>query len=131
MRDYEAWFREQLEEFRDDPEAVADEVSLQIIADIYQAMLRHNMTKKELAGRVGVSPAFVSQVLNGKPNLTLLTLAKFAIALDLDCHVHLTPRVAEPEAQTKAQAKAAPKARRKPLQPASPRRSRRAVATPA
>jgi len=118
--DYEEWFRQQLEEFRDDPEFVADGVSLEIISGIHQAMQRQGLTKKQLAERVGVSPAFISQVLNGKPNLTLLTLAKFCIALGLDCHIELRPRPpaadaeATPQRATPRKRQAQPPARPKP-----------------
>lgn len=89
------WFSQMLEEAKGHPEFVAETISLQIIADLCEAMRRGKLSKKELAARVGVSPAFVSQVLNGKPNMTLLTLAKFAVALDLDCHVRLSAKQPE------------------------------------
>lgn len=117
------WFSQMLEESRNHPDFVAETVSLQIISDLCKAMKRHGIAKKELAARVGVSPAFVSQVLNGKPNLTLLTLAKFAIALDLECHVELRPR--DTEAATAAEQPARPK--RKAAARPSPRPAARTV----
>jgi transcriptional regulator with XRE-family HTH domain len=126
----EEWFSQMLAESRNHPDFVAETVSLQIISDLCKAMKRKQITKKELAERVGVSPAFVSQVLNSKPNMTLLTLAKFAIALDLDVHIHLSPRPEEIETEAVAQ-QAVPQQRGRQAQPRTPpRRSRRTAATP-
>lgn len=86
------WFGAELERLKGDPEFVAEEMVVQVIADLCRAMKEQKLSKKELATRLKASPAFVSQVLNGKPNLTLLTLAKFAVALDLDCRVQLTTK---------------------------------------
>lgn len=41
------------------------------------------MSRKELASRLGVSPARVSQILSGEENLTLRSLAALAWALGL------------------------------------------------
>jgi len=121
----EEWFSQMLEESRNRPDFIADEMALQIVADVYKAMLREGLTKKQLAERIGVSPAFVSQVLNGKPNMTLVTVAKFALALNLDCHIELRAKQDEaPQHSMK------PSQRRKAPKPASQRRSRRAATTP-
>jgi transcriptional regulator with XRE-family HTH domain len=50
------------------------------------------ISEAELARRLGVSRAYVTQLLGGKPNMTLATLAKIAIALD--CEVQTTLRSA-------------------------------------
>ena len=38
--------------------------------------------RADLAGRMGVSPGRISQILSGSENLTLRTLAALAVALD-------------------------------------------------
>lgn len=43
-----------------------------------------NMTQKELAGRVGISPEYVSQIEGGKKQGAVGTLKSIAEALDLD-----------------------------------------------
>ena len=51
-----------------------------------------NLTRADLASRMGVSPGRVSQVLSGGENLTLRTLASLAVALDAGFEVRLEPR---------------------------------------
>jgi transcriptional regulator with XRE-family HTH domain len=52
---------------------------------LQKAMSRNGVTNKELAERLGWSPARVSQIFaSSGPNLTLRTIAKVAHALDED-----------------------------------------------
>lgn len=50
---------------------------------IHAAMKRRNITKAELAKRMGKTPAYVTQILAENRNLTLRTIADIALALDL------------------------------------------------
>jgi transcriptional regulator with XRE-family HTH domain len=86
------WFDAQHEAFENDPEYVAEGLALDVVIALGRAMRDQGLTQSELARRIGASPAFVSQTLHGKPNMTLLTLAKFSLALGLECSVSLTPR---------------------------------------
>jgi transcriptional regulator with XRE-family HTH domain len=85
------WFSTMEQQFAHDPEYLAEKLALEIVAQLCLEMERQGLTGKELAERIGTSPAFVSQVLNGKPNLTLLTLCKFAAALGTVPRVALQP----------------------------------------
>lgn len=99
---------ELMAKFSDDPEYLAEKLALEIVAQLCLEMERQGLTGKELAERLGTSPAFVSQVLNGKPNLTLLTLCKFAAALGLVPQVVWQPLEAPtPGTQARGQAKSA------------------------
>jgi hypothetical protein len=49
---------------------------------IVAAMERANVSRTELAAKLGKGPAFVSQILSGSRNMTLKTLSDFAWALD-------------------------------------------------
>ena len=95
------WFGNKMDEFKDDPEFIAETLVLGVIACLNKALRVQGMTRSELAKRLGTSPAFVSSALNGKPNMTLLTLAKFTAALNLTVSVALTDKavmtVAVPE----------------------------------
>src|SRR5215469_6613165 len=51
-----------------------------------------NLTRADLASRMGVSPGRVSQVLSGGENLTLRTLASLATALGTQFDLTLSPR---------------------------------------
>lgn len=88
------WFDAQHESFADDPEYVAEGLALDVVVELGRAMRAQGLTQKELAERIGASPAFVSQTLHGKPNMTMLTLAKFALALNLECSIKLSPHKA-------------------------------------
>src|ERR1700735_2662389 len=50
-------------------------------------MQEHKITRAGLAARMGVSPGRVSQILGGRENVTLRTLAALIVALDgpIDC----------------------------------------------
>jgi transcriptional regulator with XRE-family HTH domain len=54
----------------------------QVTNEINWHMREHGLTRADLAGRLGVSPGRVSQILSGGENLTLRTLAGLAGALD-------------------------------------------------
>lgn len=55
-------------------------VSVQVA--LHRAMTKHGVSSKELAERLGMSPARVSQIFSDKgPNMTLRTIAKIQTAL--------------------------------------------------
>lgn len=55
---------------------------LEVTERICAYMDKHNITRTELARRLGKSKGFVSQLLDGGRNLTLRTLADVSYALD-------------------------------------------------
>ncbi len=79
----EEWFSGMLHECRDDPRFLAEELVLDVVAAINCALSEQGVSRSDLAQRMGVKPAHVSAVLNGRPNMTLLTVAKFCAALGL------------------------------------------------
>ena len=60
-----------------------EELILDVTERLTEALLEANVTKAELARRLGRTPGFVSQVLAGGRNLTLRTIADVAGALSL------------------------------------------------
>jgi len=54
-------------------------------------MRERNITRADLATRMGVSPGRVSQILGGGENLTLRTLAALSTALDARFGIELSP----------------------------------------
>ena len=54
----------------------------EVTNEITWRMREERLTRADLAGRMGVSPGRVSQVLSGGENLTLRTLVSLATALD-------------------------------------------------
>ena len=86
-----------VDQWNRDPAYVAEFLSMHIANEVDSMMVWNGVTKAELARRLSVSRAYVTQLLGGKPNMTLTTLAKIAIALD--CEVQMTLR---PTAQRNA-----------------------------
>jgi len=54
---------------------------IEVARRITDEMEARNMTQADLAGKLGVKPAYISRVLRGHENLTLQTLAKIAFVL--------------------------------------------------
>jgi len=77
-----------------DIEAQVDEelsrLVTQLTNEITVHLAEHDLTRSELAGRMGVSPGRISQVLSGGENLTLRTLAALSTALDAQFDLRLT-----------------------------------------
>jgi len=73
-----------------------EQVILEITESICQYMTTHNISRAELASRLGKTKSFVSQVLNGERNLTLRTIADITWAIGCAPRVKLvesgTPR---------------------------------------
>jgi len=63
----------------------------EVTNEINWRMREEDVTQADLAGRMGVSPGRVSQVLSGGENLTLRTLVSLATALDGRFEVQLRP----------------------------------------
>jgi transcriptional regulator with XRE-family HTH domain len=69
-----------------------ERVILDVTETIYAQMEQQGLRKSELAEKLGVSKAYVTQALGGDRNLTLRSLVDFASALDCEVAVHLAPR---------------------------------------
>lgn len=60
--------------------------------DICRLMKEKNVSKAELARRLGTSRAYVTKLLGGNANFTLATMVKVAMALDGAVRVHVADR---------------------------------------
>jgi len=76
-------------------EARTDEELSRMVTDLTNEINWHlherNLTRADLANRMGVSPGRVSQILSGGENLTMRTLAGLATALDAQFELELLP----------------------------------------
>jgi transcriptional regulator with XRE-family HTH domain len=79
----------------------------QLTNEITWYMRERDLTRADLAARMGVSPGRISQVLSGGENLTLRTLAGLATALDARFEVELTPQQHRPGGGAEDMARAA------------------------
>ena len=68
-------------QYENDPEFVAEGLAIGFVEDMLECLEKRGLTQSWLAEQMGVSRAHVSRILNAKPNMTLLTIAKIAIAL--------------------------------------------------
>jgi transcriptional regulator with XRE-family HTH domain len=73
--------------YLNDPEFQAELLALQVTNQITVAMERQQLTQREMAERLGVTSAYLSRVLSGYTNMTVKTIAKFAIALQLHASI--------------------------------------------
>jgi transcriptional regulator with XRE-family HTH domain len=89
-------FERLLEEFRNDPDFVAEQLVLIVGEAMVECMGFRGMRRADLAKQMGVSKAYITKLLNGKPNVTLRTLAHVAVALG--ANVDLTMRCPETSA---------------------------------
>lgn len=65
---------------------VEEQVNLyarKIACSVRSRMDELNMSSAELSERMGVKPSYVSRLLSGSQNITLKTLVKIGIALDI------------------------------------------------
>jgi transcriptional regulator with XRE-family HTH domain len=86
----------------------------QATEEVWKAMEEANISKAELAKRMGVTKGHISQILNGSRNMTLRTLADICFALDYRPALRLEPQKNTVE-QRKAKRKATPAEATPPL----------------
>jgi transcriptional regulator with XRE-family HTH domain len=64
---------------------------LRFTEELLALMTAQNVTRTELARRVGVSPAYITKVFRGTVNLTLETMSKLALAVGASVRLHVAP----------------------------------------
>jgi ribosome-binding protein aMBF1 (putative translation factor) len=85
----EDWLGRFEQKYEDDPDFIAEGLALGVTEEAAEIMERQGISRAELAARMGVSRAYVTQLLNARPNLTLRSLAQLAIALQTKLSIHL------------------------------------------
>ena len=92
-------------QFRGDPEFEFHLAAARIGEEIVARLEELELTQAELAQRMGVSPARVSQILRGADNLTLKSLVAVAAALNADLQLAMKPRSSAAPRRQKAAAR--------------------------
>lgn len=69
-----------------------ERVILEYTTDLYQAMLKKKLSKKEFADLLGVKPPQVSKIFRGEGNFTVESMVRWAHALDCQVRVHVGPK---------------------------------------
>ena len=73
--------------YEGDPDYEFDGVAIAVGEQIVARMEQQGLTQADLARKMGVSRARISQILRGNDNLTLKSIV--AVAIGLDCRVDL------------------------------------------
>ena len=100
------WLDREIAAWDRDPEFVFEGVLLEVNERICEIMQQKQISRADLARRLGKSRAYVTRLLNGLPNLTLKTLTQIAIALGEGIDVFVPSSITE-ERQRAAAAVAA------------------------
>ena len=77
------WAEEHYKEIKDDPIYIAAGLMIEITEKFCERMDELGLSQTELARRIGKTQPYVSKILNRGTNMTLETIALFAMALDL------------------------------------------------
>ena len=91
--------------------------------DLARLMKEQKVSRAELARRMGTSRAYVTKMMGGNANFTLLTMVKLAMALDGAVHIHIANKRAVTRWQDTLPGEGGKKVRKrapKPRRPAEP-----------
>ena len=86
---------------------------IEFTEDLDRVMKAKRVSRAELARRIGTSRAYVTKLLDGGANFTLLTMVKLAMAVDGAVHIHISDKRAISRWRDKAPRKAAKKVAKK------------------
>lgn len=81
----------EIEQRRNDPDYEFEVLLLEVNRQISALMKSEGVRKVDLAGRLGVSRAFITKLLRGETNVTLKTLVRVAIALNAEFKIQFVP----------------------------------------
>ena len=71
------------------PHYHAQKHQIEIAEAIYNYKQQHNLTVKEIAYKLGVSRGYMHEILKANANLTILSMVKLAMALDMDLSIEM------------------------------------------
>ena len=80
-----------LEEYKYDEEYIYYGLMLDLSYYLKQFMLEKGLNKKQLAQKMGVSPAYITKIFSGE-NISLKTVAKILSALEVDAGIKIIDR---------------------------------------
>jgi antitoxin component HigA of HigAB toxin-antitoxin module len=87
----ERYVEREVAAYRNDPEFIANGWAITVAEEAVTLLQEGTHSQTWLAGQMGVSRSHVSAILTAPPNMTLLTLAKLAVALGVGAEVSLNP----------------------------------------
>ena len=78
-------------EYKNDADFVAERLAIDIIENALCIMRGKDISRSDLARSMGIPKSQVSRIFNAPPNLTLRSVARLAIALDVKPQALLAP----------------------------------------
>jgi plasmid maintenance system antidote protein VapI len=91
MADFER-YRQMFEEAESHADYWIDGPISEFTEDLARLMEEKDINRAELARRMGTSRAYITKMLGGNANFTLLTMVKLAMALDGAVHIHISDK---------------------------------------
>jgi transcriptional regulator with XRE-family HTH domain len=85
------WFKDEWERARDTFEYKLEGLELEVTEKILEIMEQKDISRSQLAERLGVSKAAISKLFNNGSNMTLKRLLTIAEALEQELRVSLVP----------------------------------------
>lgn len=85
----EGWFKERVRKFEKDPEYILEGLMLELNEQILGLLNSRGMSRKQLSKELGVSPAYITKLLNGNSNLTLKSLVKIATVMETSINIYI------------------------------------------
>lgn len=76
-------FEKLIDDWQDDYEYIAYDIAYSITEKIGKIMKSKNIKNKDLAKRMNVDPSYITKLLSGYKNMTIETIAKVAVALNM------------------------------------------------
>ncbi len=79
--------------YQSDPDFLAEGISIAIIENAHKVMKEKGISRSDLAREMGVPKSQISRIFNAPPNLTLLSIARIAVALGVEPQALLNTEV--------------------------------------
>lgn len=95
------------QELTSHPAYILEGLLLEVTERICEEMEEQDISRSELAERLGVSRQYITNFLNTPSNTTLKTIVEMASALDLEVDVTLRPRTEAKDEEPRASSKTA------------------------
>ncbi len=90
--DLKKQFESLVEQFKDDIEYISEGIIIDVTEQIHKQMKEKNITRSQLAQKLGCSNAYITKLLNGGENLTLKKIVQIAHALECSIDFVLLPK---------------------------------------
>lgn len=92
MSDLNEKISESLRELYESKEFLQEKLILKFSEKLYEVLQKKGLNHQDFAKKLNVSKAYISKIMNGKPNLTLKSIADIAFVLNLWPEIQLSDR---------------------------------------